>query len=98
VQPVDGDGGEQEGGGVDVEGQVDRAGAEVVEAGPSARDTRLSSAKTAAATGAEPYVAMRVSWLAPSSCSRGTRFGTDASLAGIQNRLTVSMRNDASSR
>ncbi len=65
---------------------------------PSARDTRLSRPNTTAATGAEPYVAMSVSWLAPSSCSRGTRFGTEASLAGIQNRLTVSMKNEATSR
>ncbi len=65
---------------------------------PSARETRLSRPKTTAATGAEPYVAMSVSWLAPSSRSGPTMFGTEASLAGIQNRLTVSMRNDATSR
>ena len=65
---------------------------------PRARETRLSRPKTAAATGAEPYVAISVSWLAPSSRSGPTMFGTDASLAGIQNRLTVSMRNDATSR
>ena len=39
-----------------------------------------------------------MSWLAPSSCSGGTRLGTEASLAGIQNRLTVSMKNEAMSR
>ena len=65
---------------------------------PSARDTRLSRPKTTAATGAEPYVASSVSWLAPSSRSGPTMLGTEASLAGIQNRLTVSMRNDAASR
>ncbi len=41
---------------------------------------------------------MRLSWLAASSWLRGTRFGTDASLAGIQNRLTASMRKLATSR
>ena len=41
---------------------------------------------------------MSDSWLAASSCSFGTRFGTDASLAGIQNRLTASMRKLATSR
>ncbi len=52
-------------------------------------------AKIAAATGAEPYVVKRLSWLAVSSRSRGTRFGTVASLAGIQIRLATSMRNVA---
>ena len=44
-------------------------------------------ANSAAATGAVPYVVKRLSWLAASSRSRGTRLGTVASLAGIQNRL-----------
>jgi hypothetical protein len=40
-------------------------------------------------------VVKRLSWLAVSSRSRGTRFGTVASLAGIQTRLATSMRNVA---
>ena len=45
------------------------------------------------AIGAVPYVANRLSWLADSSLSGGTRFGTDASLAGIQNRDATEARN-----
>ena len=52
-------------------------------------------ANSAAATGAEPYVVNRLSWLAVSSRSRGTRLGTVASLAGIHIRLQTSMRNVA---
>ena len=37
------------------------------------------------ATGAVPYVVNRLYWLACSSLSGGTRFGTEASLAGVQN-------------
>ncbi len=40
---------------------------------------------------------IRLSWLAASSRSLGTRFGTDASFAGIQNRLRISIRNVATS-
>ena len=40
---------------------------------------------------------MRLSWLADSIWSRRTRLGTDASLAGIQNRLTHSIRKLATS-
>src|SRR2546423_12122057 len=54
-----------------------------------------SRAKSSAAIGAVPYVVMSESWFAASSRRRSTRFGTDASLAGIQNRLTDSIRNDA---
>ena len=57
--------------------------------------SRARPAKIAAATGAEPYVVKRLSWLAASSRSRGTRFGIVASLAGIQNRLATSIRNVA---
>ena len=42
-----------------------------------------------------PYVVTRLTWLASSSWSRRTRLGTEASLAGIQNRLTHSMRKVA---
>ena len=54
-----------------------------------------SSANSAAAIGAEPYVPSRFSWLAASSRCRGTRFGIVASLAGIQNRLAASMHTVA---
>src|SRR5256885_13574302 len=57
-----------------------------------------NSAKTMDATGAESYVVISDSWLAASSLRRSTRLGTDASLAGIQNRLADSTRNDAASR
>jgi hypothetical protein len=57
--------------------------------------SRARPAKTTAATGAEPYVVNRLSWLAASSRSRGTRLGTVASLAGIQTRLATSMRKVA---
>ncbi len=54
----------------------------------------VSTAKTmAASTGVNPYVVTRESWFAGSSWSRRSMLGTAASLAGIQNRLIVSMRN-----
>ncbi len=62
----------------------------------STRVSSASSEKTsAAAIGVIPYVVTRLTWLASSSWSRRTRLGTEASLAGIQNRLTHSIRNDA---
>jgi hypothetical protein len=54
-----------------------------------------STANNSAAIGAVPYVTRRLSWLASSSRSLGTRFGTVASLAGTQKRLTHSTRNVA---
>jgi hypothetical protein len=52
--------------------------------------TSDSAANSTAAIGAVPYVTIRLSWLADSSCSLGTRLGTVASLAGTQKRLTHS--------
>src|SRR3954451_18340043 len=54
-----------------------------------------SSANSTEASGAVPYVVINDSWFAASSRRRGTRLGTEASFAGIQNRLTDSIRNDA---
>jgi hypothetical protein len=55
--------------------------------------TRASSEnRPAPRTGVSPYVVIRLSWLAGSIWSRRTRLGTDASFAGIQNRLTHSIR------
>src|SRR5579875_1866865 len=54
-----------------------------------------SRVNNAEAIAAEPYVVMRLSWLADSSCSAGTSSGTLASLHGIQNSESDSMRNDA---
>ncbi len=58
--------------------------------------TRPSTPKTTAASGAVPYVATSETWLADSRSSP-TRLGTDASFAGIQNRLSSSTRIVASS-
>src|ERR1017187_9759117 len=60
---------------------------------PSAPLTLASSAKMSAATGAVPYVVSRLYWLACSSLSGGTRFGTEASLAGVQNSEAQEARN-----
>jgi hypothetical protein len=54
-----------------------------------------SAANNTAATTPNPYVVTRLSWLAVSRRSFGTRLGMDASLAGIQNRLLHSIRKDA---
>ncbi len=56
-----------------------------------------NSEKIAAPSGAEPYVVIRLSVFAAASRRAGTRFGTLASLAGFQNRLTHSIRSDAMS-
>src|SRR3712207_8095974 len=56
-------------------------------------DSRSASVRRlnrAAAGTAEPYVVARLSWLAASSRSGGTRLGTVASLAGPHTRLTTS--------
>ena len=45
------------------------------------------------ATGAGPNVASRLYWLACSSLSGGTRFGIEASLAGVQNSEAHDARN-----
>src|SRR6266568_2063809 len=45
------------------------------------------------ATGAVPKVVNKLYWLASSSFSGGTRFGTEASLAGVQNRDAHDARN-----
>ncbi|GAB3960060.1 hypothetical protein GCM10029978_008400 [Actinoallomurus acanthiterrae] len=58
-------------------------------------EIRASTENVPAATGAEPYVEIRLIWLAFSSRSFGTRFGTEASLAGIQNSVTTSTRKVA---
>ena len=60
---------------------------------PSDRPTRASSPKTAPATGAVPNVVNRLYWLASSSLSGGTRFGIEASLAGVQNSEAEDARN-----
>src|SRR3954464_14609168 len=54
-----------------------------------------SNANRTEATGAVPYVVINDSWFAASSLRRSTRFGTEASFAGIQNKLTDSIRKDA---
>src|ERR1700733_11204733 len=56
----------------------------------------LTSARTLnrpAASGAVPYVVSRLSWLARSSLSLGTRLGMDAAVAGFQNWLAMPARN-----
>src|SRR5438552_18121253 len=55
--------------------------------------TSASTLNTPAASGAVPYVVSRLSWLARSSLSLGTRFGTDAAVAGFQNWLATPARN-----
>ncbi len=60
-----------------------------------APEISASTENIAAATGADPYVEIRLIWLARSSWSFCTRFGIVASLAGIQNNVTTSMRNVA---
>src|SRR5688572_14482499 len=54
------------------------------------RSTTVSSEKSAAAGTAEPYVVARLIWFADSRWWRTTRFGTVASFAGPQTRLTAS--------
>src|SRR6266576_3699359 len=63
------------------------------EADPSDRLTSASSPKNRPAIGAGPKVPSRLYWLACSSLSGGTRFGTDASLAGVQNSEAHDARN-----
>src|SRR5437762_13124877 len=60
---------------------------------PSDLPTRASSPKTTPATGAVPNVVNRLYWLACSSLSGGTRFGIEASLAGVQNSEAQDARN-----
>src|SRR5215467_12608229 len=60
---------------------------------PSARPIPASRAKINPATGAVPNVVNRLYWLACSSASAGTRFGTEASLAGVQNSEAQDARN-----
>src|SRR5258708_2837326 len=60
---------------------------------PTARLISASRAKTNPAMGAVPKVVNRLSWLACSSLSAGTRFGTVASLAGVQNSEAQDARN-----
>ncbi len=59
--------------------------------------TSVIAVKIAAAGSADPYVVIRLSWLAASSRCRGTRLGTLASLAGPQIRLTISISTVATS-
>ena len=81
---------------VDVEREVDPVGVEEVDrVGEHPGEQREQREDRAASTGVIPYVVTRLTWLAASSWSRRTRLGTDASLAGIQNRLAHSIRNDA---
>ena len=53
---------------------------------------RERKVKINAATGAVPYAAKSETWFAFSNFSRGTRLGTDASLAGDQNRVMHSTK------
>ena len=62
---------------------------------PSSWLISASNENSVPATAAEPYVVMRLSRFADSRCDAGTRLGTLASFAGIQNSDSVSMRNDA---
>src|SRR5215469_11540437 len=55
--------------------------------------TRASTLNTPAASGAVPYVDRMLSWLARSSLSLGTRLGTDAEVAGLQNWVVTPARN-----
>ena len=48
---------------------------------------------TIPAIGAVPNVVNRLYWLASSSRSEGTRFGIEASLAGVQNSETQDATN-----
>ena len=60
---------------------------------PSDRLTSASRPKNRPAIGAGPKVPSRLYWLACSSFSGGTRFGTEASLAGVQNSEAHDARN-----
>ena len=60
---------------------------------PRALLTRASTLNRPAAIGAVPYVVSRLSWLARSSLSRGTRLGTEALVAGVQNKVAQPARN-----
>jgi len=60
---------------------------------PSARPIPASRAKTSPATGAVPNVVNRLYWFACSTLSGGTRFGIEASLAGVQNSEAQDARN-----
>jgi hypothetical protein len=62
---------------------------------PSAWLTSASNAKSVEATAADPYVVMRLIRFADSRWLGGTRLGTLASFAGIQNSESDSMRNAA---
>ena len=55
--------------------------------------TSASTLNRPAASGAVPYVVSRLSWLARSSLSLGTRFGMDAEVAGLQNWVATPARN-----
>src|SRR5215472_2267002 len=63
--------------------------------GPFARRSAIQASTTNSsdATGAVPYVVSRLYWLACSSLAGGTRFGIDASLAGVQNSEAQQARN-----
>ena len=52
-----------------------------------------STLNTPAASGAVPYVVSRLSWLARSSLSGGTRLGMEAEVAGLQNCVVTPARN-----
>src|SRR5262249_16278348 len=60
---------------------------------PSPRLMTASRPNTSPAIGAVPNVVTRLNWLACSSRSAGTRFGTVASLAGVQNSEAHDARN-----
>src|SRR5215469_8122753 len=60
---------------------------------PRAVLTSASRENSSPAIGAVPYVVNRLSWFAASSLSGGTRFGTDASLAGVQKSEAHDARN-----
>src|SRR5215472_894853 len=59
----------------------------------SGRLIRASTENSPAATGAVPYVVSRLSWLACSSLSLGTRLGIVAEVAGFQNSDAQPARN-----
>src|SRR5215472_7139121 len=63
--------------------------------GMELRPRLMSASKpnTSPAIGAVPKVVTRLNWLACSSRSAGTRFGTVASLAGVQNSEALDERN-----
>ena len=76
---------------VEVQRQVDLVGREVVR---DMRADRARAARTAVRRSARCRTCVnRLSWLACSSLSGGTRFGTDASLAGVQNSDAHEARN-----